>query len=106
MNSNSYEEDLNEITPLLLSNEQSNNESNETNDQSIKSVRFPIKFTIFNSTCLILLNIAMIVCECIQSDHFSLEDLSVVSYKTLNGFILWTSIIMLIYTVVSLLNGK
>ena len=45
------------------------------------------------------------VLECIQDNHFSLDDISIISYKTLNGFVLWTSCIMLAYSVVSLFTG-
>ena len=99
--------DLNEITPLLLTN--TPDEDNQPQLEQIKITKicnFPFKFVFINSIFLNLMSIAMILCERFQRNHFSFEDISIISYKTLNGFILWTSSIMFIYSISSILTSK
>ena len=98
--------DLNEITPLLSNTHDSDNQS-QPEHTTIKKIRnFPIKFILINSILLNLMSILMILCERLQGNHFSFEDISIISYKTLNGFILWSSSIMFTYSIFSILTSK
>jgi hypothetical protein len=99
--------DLNEITPLLLTN--TPHVDNQLQLDQIKITKicnFPLKFVFINSIFLNLMSITMILCERLQRNHFSFEDISIISYKTLNGLILWTSSIMFIYSISSILTSK
>jgi hypothetical protein len=100
-------DDLNEITPLLLTNTPDVDNQPQLDQIKITKIcNFPLKFVFINSIFLNLMSIAMILCERLQRNHFSFEDISIISYKTLNGFILWTSSIMFIYSISSILTSK
>ena len=68
--------------------------------------QYPTMFIIFHSIISISLSAAMIVCERLQPNKFTFDDLEVFSYKTLNGFILWAASTNIMYSLLAIFTGR
>jgi hypothetical protein len=66
---------------------------------------FPLKFVVLNLSFSILLNVLMIIGERTQPNHFQTNDLEIISYHTLNGFILYASTFNLVFALLGLVTG-
>jgi hypothetical protein len=98
----------NNFNQSIIVNESESNNQNTINiivDNKIQQAQlqerinkeYPIKFIVFNSIILFIFNLAMIIAERTQPDSFTFGDVTVISYRTLDGLILFASIINLIY---------
>lgn len=61
--------------------------------------QYPLKYIIIHSIMSIMLSSGMIVCERLQDNHFTANDFTVLSYRTLNGFVLWASATNIVYSI-------
>ena len=68
--------------------------------------QYPLKYVIIHSLFSVLLSSGMIVCERLQDNHFTLNDVTVLSYRTLNGFILWAAATNILYSIMALVTSK
>jgi hypothetical protein len=67
---------------------------------------FPTKFIVFNMSFSILLNVFMIIGERTQPNSFEANDLEIISYHTLNGFILYASIFNIAFAILGLITSE
>ncbi len=107
-NNNSINLGNNNFNQSIIASELETNNQTANNiivDNKIQKAQFqerinkeyPIKFVIFNSIILFIFNLAMIIAERSQPDYFTFGDITVLSYRTLDGLILFASIVNLIY---------
>ena len=96
MQSNSN--DIDEIQTLVDENE------NYLYKQSQLEVsqQYPLKYVISSSSLLILLNSLTVIFEMMHDDRFRIEDLVIISYRTLDLLVLGISMVNIILTMLTI----
>ena len=119
-NNDELDHSIDENTPFISSNgvlefiydrpnEPQSNTSNEYFALQIRNKlrsEFPTKYVIFQTLFVIGLNASIIICERFQTDHFTLDDLNLVSYRTLDGIVILASITNITIAIVNFLTSK
>ncbi len=119
-NTEELDHSIDENTPFISSNgilelvhDRQNDTQNITSNEYFALQRrnkliseFPIKYVIFQTIFAFILNVSIIVCEHLQTDHFTLDDLDLISYRTLDIIVLLAAIINIFIALVNFLTSK
>ena len=98
-----YSNDIDDIQTLVDENE---NENLYKQRQLKVGQQYPLKYVISSSTLLIILNTLTVIFEIMHTDRFRIEDLDIISYRTLDLLVLAISIVNIILTILTIVTSK
>lgn len=67
---------------------------------------YPVCYVTFNSIVICIASVSLIVLERLQTDHFTFDDLNIISYRTLDGLVLLISMVNILFAILGLLTGN
>lgn len=65
---------------------------------------YPVCYVTFNSIVICIASVSLIVLERLQTDHFTFDDLNIISYRTLDGLVLLISMVNILFAILGLLT--